>query len=106
MNSMSEMDRTKYVRSTAVVSRLIADETLVVPIRGGVGDLDSIYSFNPVGSDLWGLLEQEVSVEEMCRWVTEHYEVTEDQALGDIREFVGELVGSGLVNAVTQSATV
>ena len=97
-----EADRAKYVRSTAVVSRLIADETLVVPIRNGVGSLDSIYSFNPLGSDLWKLLETEISLEEMCAWVTEHYEVTSDQALGDIREFVGELVGTGLV-AITSS---
>lgn len=88
------------MRSTAVVSRLIADETLVVPIRSGVGDLDAIYSFNPLGTDLWALLEKEVSLEEMCAWVTEHYEVTEERALGDIREFVGELVGTGLVTSV------
>ncbi|HYL86033.1 MAG TPA: PqqD family protein [Candidatus Angelobacter sp.] len=88
------------MRSTAVVSRLIADETLVVPIRSGVGDLDAIYSFNSLGSDLWSLLEKEVSVEEMCSWVIEHYEVTEEQALGDIRVFVGELVGTGLVTSV------
>ena len=99
---MSGSESPKYVRCSKVVSRSIADETLVVPIRGGVGDLDSIYSFNPVGSDLWALLEKEVTLEEMCGWVTEHYEVTEEQALGDIREFVGELVGTGLVVSVTE----
>lgn len=103
---MCESEKSKYVRSTAVVSRLIADETLVVPIRGSVGDLDSIFSFNPLGSDLWRLMEKEVSVGEMCAWVTEHYEVTHERALGDIQEFVGELVGSGLVTAVTQSSAV
>ena len=91
-----EIDKAKYVRSTAVVSRLIANETLVVPIRSGVGDLDAIYSFNSLGTDLWTLLEKEVSLEEMCAWAIEHYEVTEEQALGDIREFVDELVGTGL----------
>jgi hypothetical protein len=103
---MLDMEKTKYVRSTAVVSRLIADETLVVPIRGGVGDLDSIYSFNSVGSDIWSLLEKEVTVEEICAWVTEHYEVTEEQALNDICEFVGELVGSGLVSSVITAPAV
>ena len=102
MGAILEPDRAKFVRSTAVVSRLIADETLVVPIRSGVGDLDSIYSLNPVGADLWRMLENEISVEEMCAWVTEHYEVTEEQALGDIREFVGELVETGLVTSVAQ----
>ena len=97
-----EADRAKYVRSTAVVSRLIADETLVVPIRSGVGDLDSIYSLNPVGADIWRMLQNEISLEEMCAWVTENYEVSEEQALVDIREFVGELVGTGLVRQVPE----
>lgn len=100
---MLEIEKMKYVRSTAVVSRTIADETLVVPIRGGVGDLDSIYSFNSVGSDIWSLLEKEVSMDEISAWVTQHYEVTEEQALSDIREFLGELVGSGLVNSVVEA---
>jgi hypothetical protein len=94
---MAEVGREKYLRSSKVVSREIADETLVVPIRGGAGDLNSIFSFNPIGSDLWNLLEKEVSVEEMTSWVTDHYDVREEQALGDIREFVGELLGAGLV---------
>jgi hypothetical protein len=102
---MVEIGRERYLRSSAVVSRVIADETLVVPIRGGAGDLDSIFSFNPLGSDLWSLLEKEVSVQEMTSWVTDRYEVSHEQALGDIREFVDELLGAGLVTAVTRPCT-
>jgi Coenzyme PQQ synthesis protein D (PqqD) len=99
---MAEVGRERYLRSSAVVSRVIADETLVVPIRGGAGDLDSIFSFNPLGSDLWKLLENEISLGEMTSWVTGHYEVSDERALGDIREFVGELLGAGLVTSVAQ----
>ena len=45
-----------YIRSEAVVSRLIGGETLVVPVRGGVGDLASIYSFNEIGTMIWEAL--------------------------------------------------
>jgi len=103
---MAEIVRASYLRSSRVVSRVIANETLVVPIRGGVGDLDSIFSFNPLGSDLWTLLEKSSSLEEMTSWVTEHYDVTQERALADIQDFVGELVGAGLVTSVIQpSAT-
>jgi len=88
----------KYVRSSTVVSREIGGETLVVPVRGGVGDLDSIFSFNPLGSDLWNLLQAGASVEEMGEWVVEHYEVTSQQALADIQAFVDELSRAGLVH--------
>jgi hypothetical protein len=90
---------TKFVRNTAVVSRKIADETLIVPIRGGVGDLDSIFSLNPLGSDLWALLESGTTPATLADWVVERYEVTPEQALADIRDFLNDLEGAGLVKA-------
>jgi hypothetical protein len=90
---------TKFVRNTAVVSRKIADETLIVPIRGGVGDLDSIFSLNPLGSDLWALLESGTTPATLADCVVERYEVTPEQALADIRDFLNDLEGAGLVKA-------
>jgi Coenzyme PQQ synthesis protein D (PqqD) len=100
---MIAVETRKYVRSTGVVSRKIADETLVVPIRGGVGDLDSIFSFNPLGSDLWTLLEKEASLPEMAAWVVERYEVSEETATADIEAFLSELVQAGLVGTVSDA---
>jgi hypothetical protein len=94
----------KYVRSSNVVSREIAGETLVVPVRGGVGDLDSIFSFNPLGSHLWELLKEGASVEGMAEWVVEHYEVASEQASEDIRSFVDELRRTGLIHALESPA--
>ena len=96
--SQALLSATKYVRSSTVVSREIAGETLVVPVRGGVGDLDSIFSFNGLGSDLWNLLQAGTSIEEMAGWVEERYEVTFEQALGDIQAFMDELSRAGLVH--------
>ena len=94
---MTVTEDTKFRRSTTVVSREIASETLVVPIRGGVGDLDAIFSFNPVGSDLWTLMEKDTSLGEM---------VGRDQAFADIRSFVDELLSAGLVSSVEMSSYV
>jgi hypothetical protein len=103
---MTVSEDTKFRRSTTVVSREIASETLVVPIRGGVGDLDAIFSFNPVGSDLWTLMEKDTSLGEMASWVAAHYEVGRDQAFADIRSFVDELLSAGLVSSVEMSSYV
>jgi len=86
-----------FVRNTRVVSRRIEEETLVVPIRGGVGDLDSIYSFNPLGGEIWNLLEHETSVEEITRWVVDQYDVAAQQARNDIQDFLNELLAVGLI---------
>lgn len=88
-----------FVRNSAVVSRKIAEETLIVPIRGGVGDLDSIFSLNPLGSDLWILLESGTTLANMADWVVERYEVAREQAVADVTSFISDLESAGLVKA-------
>ena len=87
-----------FRRSESVVSREVASETLVVPIRGGVGDLDSIFSFNAVGTDVWALMEKDQSLEHMAEWVAERYEVSKDRATADLQQFLDELLKAGLAS--------
>ena len=90
----------RHTRNTAIVSREVAGETIVVPICRGVGDLDSVYTFNPVGRSLWRLLEQGHSVEELADWVATHYDVDAKQAALDVQSYLAELQEIGLVRTV------
>lgn len=89
-----------YRRSTAVVSRQIAGETLVVPIRGKVGDLASIYSFNETGSVLWSALEHPKSLENLTSLLCQSFEVGWDDARRDADTFVREMQAASLITAV------
>jgi coenzyme PQQ synthesis protein D (PqqD) len=90
----------RHTRNTAIVSRDVAGETIVVPICRGVGDLDSVYTFNQVGRSLWRLLESGHSVEELANWVTTHYEVDAKRAVADVQSYLSELQEIGLVRTV------
>jgi hypothetical protein len=89
----------RYVRNTSVVTRVVAEETIVVPIRGGVGDLDGLFTFNELGSGIWELLEAGRTSEELAAWVAERYEVSEEQARADVTRFLEELRQQGLIHA-------
>ena len=91
------MTSESYVRSDSVVSRVIAGETLVVPIRGSVGDLASIYSLNAVGSTIWQALEKPKAVDELTELVEAEYEVSSDKAKQDVSKFLEEMRSNGLV---------
>jgi hypothetical protein len=65
-----------------------------------VGDLDSVYTFNPVGRSLWQLLEQGHSAEDLADWVATHYEVDAKQAFLDVQSYLAELQEIGLVRTV------
>jgi hypothetical protein len=93
-------EETAYHRSHAVVSRQISGETLVVPIRGKVGDLASIYSFNETGSLLWAALEHPRSLENLTSLLCQSFEVGWDDARRDADMFVREMQAAGLVAAV------
>ena len=89
-----------YLRSRAVVSRLIAGETLVVPVRGKVGDLASIYSFNDVGTTIWEALAKPSSVAALVDRVEREYEVSRERAAEDVGQFLEEMQTAELVTAV------
>src|SRR5271156_47001 len=80
-----------FTRSRAVVSRVVAGETLIVPVRGKVGDLASIYSFNETGSLIWKLLDSPRTVGEVVGAVAEEYQVDTEQVRGDVLRFLSEM---------------
>ena len=90
----------RHTRSTAIVSRDVAGETIVVPICKGVGDLDSVYTFNALGRSLWSRLENAQTTEELAKWVATQYAVDAEQAMHDVQSYLAELQEIGLVRAV------
>ena len=88
-----------YVRSDDVVARMIGGETLIVPVRGNVGDLASIYSLNEIASVVWEAAARPVAVTELVGLVTQKYEVEREQAQRDIEIFLAEMTAAGLVKA-------
>ncbi len=82
--------------SSNVVSRIVAEEALVVPIRGGAGDLESIYTFNDIGTRLWKLIEESRSAAELADYLQKEYGITAELARVDADNFLAELAEEGL----------
>lgn len=88
-----------WVRSESVVARVVAGETLIVPVRSKVGDLASIYSFNHTGTLIWKLLESPQTIAELISAVAREYEIEPAIAEPDVLAFVDELKCVGLISA-------
>ena len=86
-----------FIRSQSVVSRRVAGETLIVPVRGKVGDLASIYSFNGTGSLIWEQLQSPKGLAELVDAVGREYEVAPELAGKDVAEFLNDMLSVGLV---------
>ncbi len=84
-------------KADGFVSRCIGDDTIIVPVRGGVGDLEAIFTLNPVASTVWDLIDGATSVDGLAAAVARHYEVDQDTAAADVAEFVALLAARGLL---------
>lgn len=94
-----------YVRSDAVVSRVIAGETLIVPISKGIGDLASIYSLNRVATTIWNTISHPRSKREIVQMLTCEFEAESAQIERDVEAFLIEMESVGLVTEVGVAAT-
>lgn len=71
-----------------IVSRKIAGECILVPIRQNAGDLESIYTLNEVGARMWELINGKRKIKEMKDKIIEEFEVTPDEAEKDLIELL------------------
>src|SRR5207245_11174346 len=81
MGDVTGLDAT-YARDPDFVSRRIADEVLVLPIRKNLGDLESIYTLTEVRARIWDLLDGRRTLREIRDVIVGEYQVT-DQAATD-----------------------
>jgi len=86
-----------YIRSESVVSRVIAGETLIIPIRKGVGDLASIFSLNGTASLIWNALEGPCSREQIIETIQNEFAAGYEQIASDVQAFLDEMCSAGLV---------
>jgi hypothetical protein len=86
-----------YTKDGDLVTRNVAGETIIVPIRNKVGDLDSIYTLNEVGSTIWGLIDGKKSVSQMAKEICMIYDITPEVAEKDTIDFIATLKEAGLI---------
>jgi hypothetical protein len=88
----------RYVRSDSVVSRVIAGETLVIPVRKGVGDLASIYSLNPVATAVWQSIATPSTKDDIVSAIEQEFDAQGSHVAQDVETFLSEMDSAGLVN--------
>jgi Coenzyme PQQ synthesis protein D (PqqD) len=92
-------------KTDGFVSRTIAGDVIIVPVRGGVGDLDAIFTLNSVGTTIWKLIDGQTSSEALAAAVAREYQVNEITARDDVGEFLELLRAKGLIAGATEASS-
>ena len=78
-------------RDPAFVSRQIVGETILVPIRQNMGDLESVFSLNEVGTRVWELLDGARTLGDIRDRIADEFEVGTEEVARDLLEFLNQL---------------
>ena len=81
----------RYRRNEDFVYRKIEKETLLVPIKDNVGDMDCIYNLNEVGAFIWEHLDGRNSLEAIQESILDEFDISSEIAVEDLNNFMAQL---------------
>ena len=94
---MSILDKC-FAKENDLVTRDVAGESIIVPIKGHVGDLEGVFTLNEVGAVIWRLMDGQKTVRQLMEAVRDEYEVEAAVAEKDVADFLRCLEDAGLIS--------
>lgn len=86
-------DSTIIKRQPNLVFSKIDEEIVMMSINNG-----EYYGLDNIGSRIWEIIEKPVSFKELIETLKDEYEVTENQCISDVIEFINALNNKGLIS--------
>lgn len=84
---------TIFVKKARLPWRVIEEHAIIVDL-----DREKVIDLGGVAKDIWDSIDGNTSIDDMTARVTGAYDVSREDALQDILEFTGQLLGRGLIH--------
>jgi pyrroloquinoline quinone biosynthesis protein D len=98
MTAIGELEGTAVFRRTKdVVCRNVGAESILVPIRNNVGNLDFVYTLSAVAARIWSLLDGVRTADQIVDTICAEYEVDRETAWADLNALVSDLAEVSLL---------
>ena len=88
---------TCFTKESDLVSRDVAGEKIIVPIKGHVGDLEGVFTLNELGAMIWQLINGQTTARELVAAVRNEYDVGAAEAEKNVVDFLRSLEDAGLI---------
>lgn len=90
-----------YAVSEDVVARDIEGEIIIVPLVGGIGDLeDDLFTLNETGRAIWDKLDGRRTLEQVIKELSGEYEAGAGEIEKDVLGLIQELVNRRILVGV------
>jgi hypothetical protein len=86
-----------FAKENDLVTRDVAGEMIIVPIKGHLGDLEGVYTLNELGAMIWQLINGQTTARELIAAVQNEYDVGAAEAEKDVVDFLRSLEDAELI---------
>jgi hypothetical protein len=96
----NDPSKTYLIRSKNVAWKVLDGESVVLNLDSGV-----YFTLNMTGTAVWERIDGATSLEEIGRGLCEQFEITVEQAQGDLLELTQTLLDEGLIRVTDDTST-
>jgi hypothetical protein len=93
--TMSIVPETKIVRSETLLSNHLGKDVVMMDIEKG-----AYYGMEKVAARIWEMVENPVTVGNICENLTNEYEVSPEKCLADLTPFLDDLLSREIIEIV------
>ena len=84
---------TVFRQKQDIVVRNIGNESVIVPLRNKVAEMDILYTLNETGAFIWGQVDGRNDVAGIIGLLMNEFSVDEEVAKRDVVELLGQMNG-------------
>lgn len=91
MKNAVDLLEIRFEKNSSIVTRKVAGETILVPITRSIGNEPCLYTLDDTATFIWDRLDGQTTGRDLISAVMCSYEVSSEQAEGDVRTFLEQL---------------
>ncbi|HYH15192.1 MAG TPA: PqqD family protein, partial [Flavisolibacter sp.] len=86
------MNTVKYKRNETLLTNEVGEEIVMMSITES-----RYFGLNKTGKQIWTLLEQPKSFDEICNALSKEYNISLHQCINEVQPFFDELIGERII---------
>ena len=90
----------RFERDPAIVTRRIASEVVLVPVRSSTKAMGAIFALNDTAAFVWNILAQPATIVELTTALVDEYDVDVAQAQADVLELLTQFNEAQVIREV------
>lgn len=93
----SDISEIRFKKSPDFVTRKVFDELVIVPVANSVAQLDSVFTLDGIGTEIWDLIDGKTGTNRIIGLLQDMFDAPPSDIERDVTHFLMDLERAGLI---------